>query len=307
MYFATNEQSSDAYSLKMRNNYTLEAHTALALELLNKGDKFIDLGANIGAFTLPLLKLGCKGLAIEALPENVTLLSKALMKNDFNNCITVSGAAFDRNGYVHIKGTSAYGTVCDDESKLKIPAFTVDSIVMEYDFFDADLVKIDIEGCELRALAGMKRFFEENTSADFIFEANGAHCINNGYMPRDLIKLFESEGYNIYLITNRLLCPRTSANFQEFGLADYLATKKNLTEYLNEFSIGEISTERTITIALKTINNITNHGYRKFMAAELFCAPKEVLNDKRITAGIERLKNDPIPHVRKAAQWYKSQ
>lgn len=84
VYFATNKQNSDPYSLRIRNNYTLEAHTVLALELLNKGDKFIDLGANIGALTLPLLKFGCNGLAIEALPENVTILSKALAKNNFN-------------------------------------------------------------------------------------------------------------------------------------------------------------------------------------------------------------------------------
>lgn len=303
VYFATNEQSCDAYSLRIRSNFALEAHTVLALELLKKGNKFIDLGANIGCFTLPLLKFGCNGLAIEALPENVTLLSEALIKNNFNNCHIVSGAAFDRNGYVHIKGTSAYGTICDNESELRIPAFTVDSILKEHDFLDADLVKIDIEGAELKALAGMKHFFTENTSADFIFEANGAHCVANGYMPRDLIKLFESKGYNIYLITNRLLCPRTSVDFQEFGIVDYLATKKNLAEYLKEFSIGEIPTERTIITALKTMNNMTKHGYRRFMAAELFYAPKEVVNDKRITVGIEKLKNDPIPHVRKAAQW----
>lgn len=104
------------------------------------------------------------------------------------------------NGKVHIKGTGAYGVVCQDEKHLAVDCHTLDSLCESYQLQDIALMKMDIEGSELRTLQGSAGFFRRNPQVDVIFEANGAHCYANGYRPADLLRYFNNMGYTTYVL-----------------------------------------------------------------------------------------------------------
>ncbi|KAJ8307256.1 hypothetical protein KUTeg_015340 [Tegillarca granosa] len=96
---------------------------------------FIDIGANLGVFSLTVAKSGRKVLAIEALYKNVQRL-----------CMSIS------------------------DGGLQIKTFTLDNL-LEFDdikYFKNVVIKIDIEGYEYKAILGGAKFFD-NVNIKAIF------------------------------------------------------------------------------------------------------------------------------------------
>jgi tRNA1(Val) A37 N6-methylase TrmN6 len=53
------------------------------------GLQFIDLGANLGVFSLAVAKLGRKVIAVEPLSINLKRLCKSVFENEFEDYITI--------------------------------------------------------------------------------------------------------------------------------------------------------------------------------------------------------------------------
>ena len=104
IFFATDADWNDVYIDMIRNNYAFNNVLQYALQTLSRTDKFIDVGANIGFFTIPIAKRGTKTLAIEALPDNCLLLLKALQRNGIDNAVVLHAAAHDSTGMVRMTG-----------------------------------------------------------------------------------------------------------------------------------------------------------------------------------------------------------
>jgi FkbM family methyltransferase len=286
--FATKSSSSDAYSTWVREKWQVEPVTLLACSLLSDGEPFIDLGANIGAFCLPLaIHRKSPFLAIEALKDNAELLTAAIEKNGILNATVLNVAVMDKAGVVHIKGESAYGTVNDDGEGVTIDAVAGDQIFSKYGFDNARLVKIDIEGAELKALDGMGRFVEDK-SRMYIFEANGAHAYDGGYMPSDLVERFEALDHQIYMVVGRKLVPYNSDQIQPFGLINYLALPQIPDSLDFGFRVMPLKDEEVISGVIRTLTQMLP-GYRSFMLKELEKAPKNIRDDARV---IEAIRNN---------------
>ena len=286
--FATRSDFTDAYSTWIRDKWTVEPVTLLACSLLSDGDPFIDLGANIGAFCLPVaMYRNSPFLAIEALKDNVELLTAAIKRNDIANTAVLNVAIMDEAGVVHIKGASAYGTVNDAGEGVTIEAVSGDQVFSEHGFDNARLVKIDIEGAELKALIGMKQFLADK-SRMYIFEANGAHSYDGGYMPSDLVKCFEALGHEIYMVVGRKLVPYSSDDIQPFGLINYLAIPSIPDSLDFGFRVLPLSEEEIISGVIRTLTQM-KPGYRSFMLMELEKAPSSIRCDERV---IEAIHND---------------
>ncbi|MBT5579812.1 MAG: FkbM family methyltransferase [Acidimicrobiaceae bacterium] len=212
--FAVHDANTDRFSEKIRNGWKLTAHARLAMNLMRGRSHFIDIGANIGTFSIPVsMSTGARCLDVEALPSNIPLLEANLERNGVDNHEIAHVAAMERAGSVFIKGTTAFGTVNADGEGVEVPGVRLDDIVMGTEFEHAALVKIDIEGSELRALMGLEQFFANSGPDHVIFEGNGAHCAAQGYMPRDLIRFFHDRGYTVYLVGGSRLSKRTPDDF----------------------------------------------------------------------------------------------
>jgi FkbM family methyltransferase len=301
--FAVHDDADDGFSKQIRSGWKLRPHTKLAMLLLDGDDVFIDVGANIGTFSIPVtLHTGAGCLDVEALPSNVELLAASLAANKICNHRIEAVAALDSYDNVQIKGTSAFGTVNRSGIGIDVPAVPLDDILAETPFAKARLVKMDIEGSEQRALRGMSRFFGRPPD-HVIFEANGAHCYANGYMPQDLMRFFEDRGYALYIVRPGRLVPRRASDFQEGALVDYLATRRRVDD-VSGFAIGGLSLDDRIHNVLRAMT-IEKAGYRAFMAAQLEHGPPEIQGHREVIQALQQLQHDPVEHVRNAVRsWY---
>ncbi len=146
-----------------------EPHVAAVLrERLRIGDVVLDIGANIGNFTmLAASRVGPFGrvIAVEPIARNRRLIALAAQHNRFSQVEIIAAAASDRVGTIDLRthpqtSNSAIVAAAGERlregcgSNLSVPALVLDDVLADLDRLD--LVKIDIEGMEPLALRGLE-------------------------------------------------------------------------------------------------------------------------------------------------------
>lgn len=133
---------------------------------LKYGDTFIDIGANIGAYSLIAAKLvGEKGqvIAFEPINQVRNRLIENVALNKFKQIVLEPLAVFDENTKLtlHISSQDNFGMSSmhahDEVSGLTqiVQTVRIDEYVKNHFMNKIDMIKIDIEGAELFALKGM--------------------------------------------------------------------------------------------------------------------------------------------------------
>ena len=173
-------------------------------EYIKPGTIVLDIGANIGYYTLLAAKLGADVYAIEAEPNNFKLLKKNVEYNG-HNVTLVNKAAFDKNEtvklYVNPNDNGAH-SLDDKHSAWKI--IEVEAVILdEYlpSNFKPDFIKIDIEGMEYYAMLGMKNMLNK-PNIKMVIE----YCTGTQNKTR-LLDLLKSYGFKFYEIIPRGLVP----------------------------------------------------------------------------------------------------
>ena len=141
-----------------------------ALEaFLLPGATFVDIGANIGAWTLHAVR-ACPGLrviAVEPHPETFRMLAYNLQANGIGAVTLVNGALGPRAGAAKLypSGGGNVGqssllpaSVFGDAPPVEVEVHTLGDLVAENGFGHVDVLKIDVEGFEDQVLLP---FFEQ--------------------------------------------------------------------------------------------------------------------------------------------------
>ncbi len=150
---------------------TEEPEYALLDSLVKDGDWVVDVGANVGHYTKRLSELvGPTGrvIAFEPVPETFSLLSSNVQCFAHKNVTLINAAVSDKMDLAGISiptlstGMVNYyeaevGGVKDGE--LSVLALTLDSLLSQATI---GLMKIDVEGHEAQALAGMQAIIEKS-------------------------------------------------------------------------------------------------------------------------------------------------
>ena len=136
--------------------------TYFLLDRLRPGDVFIDVGANIGYFTLLAAgRVGPQGkvYAIEASPETFALLQRNIALNGFGNIEAINKAVTDRACRVQIRSVDARNIGANrielSEDGIVEGAALPDIVGADLD--RAHVIKIDVEGAEDRILPDLFR------------------------------------------------------------------------------------------------------------------------------------------------------
>ncbi len=280
---ASDPNLTDPFSRWLRRDWQPEDHSRVAAQLLGEGDLMLDLGANYGTFSVPITVIkGSRCIAFEALRRNIPVLHAAIEANGIADkyqwvLAAITGAA----GEVRIAGESAYGTV--GTSGQRVLSYGLDDLLDEFDLSGLKLIKMDIEGCEMEALQGANRFFEIFPDVSFIFEANAAHSHRQKHLPQDLLKFFEDRGYILYLCKYGRLTRRTSSDFQESGVSDYIASKTPLESTVTGFSFDDFDKEHKIKETRFSVTEM-KHGYRLSAIDQMHLAPDWISNDPVISS-----------------------
>jgi FkbM family methyltransferase len=141
--------------------------TAFLKQHLRERMTFVDVGANIGFFTLTAAtQVGDSGkiIAVECNPNNCELMYMSLHRNGFHQVTIYPFAISDTRKLMSLSWGFSNGIVNeltkDDEESLIIPAVTLDSLLQNEP--RVDVIKMDIEGSEAKAWKGMQHTVEKH-------------------------------------------------------------------------------------------------------------------------------------------------
>ena len=148
-------------------------------ELIKKGDTLIDVGANIGFYTLNFEKLvGQNGkiFAFEPEPKNFKLLEKNITINELEDHVKVfHKAVSNKKGISNLligptSGTNSIVESFNNNDRI----IEVETIVLDEFFngFDGEInfVKIDTEGHDAKVLEGMQKIIQRNLNIKIMTE-----------------------------------------------------------------------------------------------------------------------------------------
>ena len=130
----------------------------------------VDVGANIGYFTLLMGKVACQGkvYAFEPIPLNASLLRASVELNGFENIEIVESAVGALDGKISFSQStdSAYSSIRDTERKpvereISVSMTTMDTYVCHHRIQSIDVLKIDVEGAEGLVLEGSKALLSD--------------------------------------------------------------------------------------------------------------------------------------------------
>lgn len=175
---------------------------------------FWDIGANIGAISLPLLKKFDKLTAV--LFEPSAECAGRLIKNLSNNpglsqrSIVMNIALSDSEGIISFyasnepfnSGTAGLGLSHNRfQFAVGVQTYTGDTLVASSLCPKPDLIKIDVEGFELEVLKGLKQTLIKHHPL-VIFEHSIYRLKERKHAHDEVKKLLESLGYAIYRISD---------------------------------------------------------------------------------------------------------
>jgi FkbM family methyltransferase len=181
-------------------------------QVLRPGMNCLDVGAHIGLYTLFMARcVGKKGkvYAFEPFPATYALLEKNVEENRCGDSVKLFRlACSDRKAKARIfapldddLGTT-YVPIRDDLEVTKgltgqeIETTLVDNLIPEQDRIG--LIKMDIEGCEPRALRGMHKIVSRDRP--FILTEFNSYCLQHMSEadPADYLRQLRDHGYRIY-------------------------------------------------------------------------------------------------------------
>ncbi|XP_061198227.1 uncharacterized protein LOC133206293 [Saccostrea echinata] len=187
------ERSKDMWvssSLKERGSFESEK-SSIIFKMMKEDPllQLIDIGANIGVYTLSVAKAGRKVLAVEALDRNIQHICASAMKGNLHkNIILVHNAISNEHAIVNlgVERNNMGGTFVDVDAdyikKLKlgrakgiygkVNTITMDDLLdlPEIKYFQNVILKMDIEGFEAKALEKSSKFFSNINVVAFIME-----------------------------------------------------------------------------------------------------------------------------------------
>jgi FkbM family methyltransferase len=196
------------------NSLILGVYEPLETEIVKrevkKGDTVLDLGANIGYYTLILARLvgeGGKVYAFEPDTTNFSWLEKNVEINGYKNVVLVPKAVSNKTGKARLylsKDNRADHSIYDahdGRQYIEIEAVRLDDYFKNYDG-KIDFIKMDIQGAEGEALRGMSELLRNN-NVKMLMEFSPSGLERSGMKPEECLKLVTGLGFRLYEIVGR--------------------------------------------------------------------------------------------------------
>lgn len=125
-----------------------------------KGGTVVDIGANIGAFSVLAAHYGAgKIIAVEPEPHNLAALKTNIQLNNLQNKISVVEVAVSDYEGNAVIGDDAGGATIKDEHTIgaTVPVTTLDALFSSHNIESVDVLKVDVEGSEREIILGASR------------------------------------------------------------------------------------------------------------------------------------------------------
>jgi len=185
---------------------------------LGKGDVVVDIGANIGYYSILAAQLtGSNGkvFAFEPDKRHFEKLSNHIRLNACENVVIenkgISDKAEKLRLYLSPDNSSDHATYpVEGRENYEVEVVALDQYCTDRDIDRVNLVKIDVQGYEPVAFEGMKETLRKNQDIKVISEFWPDGIRRAHQDPDAYLQAFEEFGFNSYLVTERKKIRRIS-------------------------------------------------------------------------------------------------
>ena len=229
--------SGDGLSLSIRGVWE-KFETECVKKIIKKGYLVIDVGANIGYYSLIFSKLtgnDGKVFAFEPEPSNFDLLKKNVEINKCQNVVLEQKAISDKKGriklYLHEKNSGGHRLYSFDyiQRFVEVDVTSLDDYFDQYDS-KIDFIKIDVEGLEVTVMQGMKSLLKNSKDIILVMEFAPSLIKKGGWDPEEYFKILLEQGFRLYEINEKT--EKIEHTDKELLLKKYPMTKDSLTNLL---------------------------------------------------------------------------
>jgi FkbM family methyltransferase len=189
--------------------------TKFLAERLRPGDAFVDVGANVGYFSLQAARLvGDQGrvVAIEASPSLYARLLENLALNAVRNVRALNVAAADRTGRLRLYhgpadnqgGSTLLASATSGATfECEVAAQPLAALVTREEWRRARVIKIDVEGAEAAVAEGMAALLADaRPDLEVVMEIAPHLLAKQGRRAQDILALFGAAGFHAYRLEN---------------------------------------------------------------------------------------------------------
>ncbi|MCQ6245059.1 FkbM family methyltransferase [Streptomyces malaysiensis] len=181
---------------------------------LKPGDVFVDVGANIGYYSVLASRLvggSGKVVAVEASPTFLGLLQRHARRNGCANIRTVNAAVSDREELLTFilassRNMGANSVVPYDgpaESTFEIAARPLPDLLTEDEITRARVIKVDVEGAEGGVVRGLVPLLDRlRPDAELTVEVTPQRMAELGDSVEELLAALTGHGFHVYRLTN---------------------------------------------------------------------------------------------------------
>lgn len=180
----------------------------LLAALVRPGTAYLDVGANIGLLSIPLLHYfpTCRVVSFEPSPNTLPYLRQTQSQSGFGDRWQVVGKAVgSRPGelemFTHAPGLGAYDSLRDihragESAKHIVPVTTIDAEWEALARPVVSVIKIDVEGAEMEALRGAVECFGAHRP-NILLEWNAENLEAFVCAPESLLTFARETGYEL--------------------------------------------------------------------------------------------------------------
>lgn len=179
------------------------------MDAVRSGDLVLDIGGNVGAYCLSIAKAHATAsvVAFEPIPLNAALINTSRLLNRLANIEVVQKCVSDASGHVEfsLAEDSAYSSMIDTHRKAEVEKFSCECISLD-DFCRGrdrtpDVVKIDVEGAELKVLQGARSIFTGPRKPRLaLIELYDKNLLVFGSTIAEVVRTMVEWGYRAYVL-----------------------------------------------------------------------------------------------------------
>ena len=163
-------------------------------QVLGPGDLFVDVGANVGSYSIWAGELGAEVIALEPAEDTFALLAENVALNGYP-ITTLRAAAGAACGIARFTSGRDCVNRLDPAGTVDARMVTIDSIIGNR-FVDG--MKIDVEGFEIEVLHGCERALSQRRLRLIQLEWNSASSQTVGADRLPVAELLAKHGYSLY-------------------------------------------------------------------------------------------------------------
>lgn len=198
------------YLMYMRGHHELDTERLVARNL-GSGSTFVDVGANIGYFSLLASAIDPHAAiyAFEPLPRNATRLRRNVALNPSSSIVVKEMALSDREGTADLvsadeAGESGWNHIglasASDHASCRVRTTTLDAMVRDEGIPLPTFLKIDVEGHELAVLRGAAATLGAKGRRQVVIEINEPCLAAQGTSGDEINALLLGHGYRCFQI-----------------------------------------------------------------------------------------------------------